>query len=55
MARRGLDGADHNNDGAVSRAEFMAMPYRMFDRLDADGDGVISTAEMQTVRGRGGN
>jgi len=52
-AARGLGEADTDGDGRVTRAEAMAMPFRAFDRLDGDNDGVISAAELQAVRGRG--
>lgn len=52
--RQGMNGADANNDGRVSRAEAMAQPYRGFDRLDSNNDGVISAEEMQALRRFGG-
>jgi Ca2+-binding EF-hand superfamily protein len=53
-AGRGFDGADTNNDGAISRAEFMSRPYRMFDRLDRNHDNVLSESELERVRAMGG-
>jgi hypothetical protein len=50
-------GPDANNDGSVTREEFLARPNAMFDSLDANDDGVLSTAEMAERRGhreRGG-
>ncbi|WP_135210739.1 EF-hand domain-containing protein [Vitreimonas flagellata] len=52
--RQGLGAADTNNDGRVGRDEALAAPYRGFDRLDANNDGVISSQEMQAVRRFGG-
>lgn len=52
--RQGLGAADTNSDGRVSRDEALAAPYRGFDRLDANNDGVISSQEMQAVRRFGG-
>lgn len=49
-----LAAADANNDGAITREEFLARPSQMFDRLDTDRNGVISQAErtaMQEQRG----
>ncbi len=54
MMRQGLGAADTNGDGRVSRDEALAAPYRGFDRLDANNDGVISSQEMQAVRRFGG-
>lgn len=48
-----LAAADANNDGAISREEFLARPNAMFDRLDADRNGVISEAERPQRRERG--
>ncbi|MGQ0532568.1 MAG: hypothetical protein ACT4OF_07740 [Caulobacteraceae bacterium] len=42
----GLNGADENNDGNITREEFLARPTEMFDRLDANDDGVISATEQ---------
>ena len=55
---------DANGDGAVDAAELLAWieaqrearVQRMIERADADGDGVLSEAELQEVfdrRGRG--
>ena len=41
----GLHGADANNDGNITRDEFLARPLQHFDRLDANDDGVVSAAE----------
>ncbi len=46
----GMARADTNNDGKVSRAEFLAQPSRMFERLDTDHNGTISAAEIETAR-----
>lgn len=45
-----VNGGDANNDGRVSRAEVMALPYTSFDQFDADSDGVISVEEIEAVR-----
>lgn len=49
----GLDRADANNDGAITREEFLAGPTERFNRLDANNDGVISQAERPQRPERG--
>lgn len=49
----GLDRADANSDGNITREEFLARPNAMFDRLDANRDGVISAAERPQRPERG--
>lgn len=44
--------ADANNDGAITRDEFLARPLEMFARLDANSDGVISVEERDAAHGR---
>jgi Ca2+-binding EF-hand superfamily protein len=41
-------GMDRNRDGDVSRREFLG-PIADFDRLDADGDGLVSVEEAKEV------
>lgn len=50
QGRNGLDGADANSDGRISRAEMTNMPYRGFDRLDRNHDDVVSAEELQLAR-----
>lgn len=45
--------ADANSDGNITREEFLARPTQMFERLDANNDGVISEAERPQRRERG--
>lgn len=40
-----LANADANSDGNITREEFLARPTQMFDRLDANHDGVIQASE----------
>jgi hypothetical protein len=49
----GLRGADANNDGAITRDEFLARPLAHFERLDGNDDGVISADERPQRRERG--
>ncbi|MEQ1490106.1 MAG: hypothetical protein ABL932_06100 [Terricaulis sp.] len=50
----GFEGPDANNDGNITRDEFLARPIQMFDRLDANHDGVISAAERPQRRAEDG-
>lgn len=43
--RAGFERADANNDGNVTREEFLARPNQMFDRVDANRNGVIEASE----------
>lgn len=45
--------ADANHDGNITRDEFLARPEQMFDRLDKDHNGTISSAELQQIRADG--
>jgi len=49
----GPEDADANNDGAITREEFLARPSEMFARLDANSDGVISADERPQRGDRG--
>ncbi|MCA8885664.1 MAG: hypothetical protein R3C31_07330 [Hyphomonadaceae bacterium] len=49
----GLEGADANHDGNITRDEFLARPVQMFERLDANHDGVISASERPQRPDRG--
>jgi len=40
-----LASLDTNNDGNITRDEFLARPIAAFDRMDSNHDGVISAAE----------
>jgi EF-hand domain pair/EF hand len=40
---------DTNNDGKVSRAEFVNGPTVVFDAADANHDGLLTTAERQAA------
>lgn len=47
-----LTRADANSDGNISRDEFLARPTAMFERLDANDDGVIAASERPQRRER---
>lgn len=42
--------ADTNNDGAVTKAEFMAAATKHFDEMDANKDGKVTKEERQAAR-----
>jgi hypothetical protein len=44
--------ADADNDGVITRAEFMEARLAPLRRLDADGDGTITRAEAEAARAR---
>jgi Ca2+-binding EF-hand superfamily protein len=45
-SRAGLDQYDSNQDGSITRSEFLAYHGRRFASLDNDGDGLVSRAEF---------
>ncbi len=44
---------DSNGDGVVDRSEYIEAAGERFDRLDKDGDGVLSKDEMRAHHGQG--
>ena len=46
---RRFEAMDANKDGKVTREEFKGRPA-LFDRLDADHDGVIAKADLKALR-----
>lgn len=46
-AQNALSELDTNDDGAIGRQEAMAAQVESFHRLDADGNGQISLAELE--------
>ncbi|MEM9496272.1 MAG: hypothetical protein AAGA09_09735, partial [Pseudomonadota bacterium] len=51
-ARGGAPNPDKNTDGVVDRTEFIEAAGDRFDRLDKDGDGVLSEDERKRRHGR---
>lgn len=41
---------DTNNDGKLSKAEFVARSEQIFAKIDANNDGAVTQEEMQTAR-----
>lgn len=55
--RRAKRSADANGDGIVDRTEFLNAAQERFDKMDKDGNGVLSEDEQRRKRGhhrRGG-
>lgn len=42
--------ADANHDRRVTKAEFAASPAPLFERADANRDGVVDKGELETLR-----
>lgn len=42
--------SDTNNDGVISKEEFLARSEKRFNEIDADHDGKISPQEMKAYR-----
>lgn len=51
-ARREARNPDANGDGLVDRVEFQAAADKRFDRMDKNGDGVLSEDERRKKRGK---
>ena len=52
--RREKRNPDKNDDGVVDKTEFLNAAQERFDRLDKDGDGVLSEDERRRKRGHRG-
>ncbi|WDI32132.1 hypothetical protein PUV54_02865 [Hyphococcus flavus] len=52
-ARREARNPDKNDDGVVDRTEFINAAQERFDRMDKDGDGVLSEDERRRRGHRG--
>ena len=53
-AKRAERNPDKNDDGVIDRTEFINAAQDRFDRLDRDGDGVLSEDERPGKKGRRG-
>lgn len=45
-----MEKADKNNDGVISKSEFMASHEEKFTKMDANGDGNITKEEINTYK-----
>ena len=45
-----MERVDTNNDGQISKAEFMAKHEEAFAKMDADGNGTLSTEELSSAK-----
>ena len=45
-----FDGADANNDGQITRAEFSAARLTRFDKMDRNNDGAVSRADLPRMK-----
>ena len=54
MAKRKIEAQDANGDGMLSAAEMTVPPMqgKMFERLDADGDGAVSLEEVEAAKAK---
>jgi len=48
-AAQDISRADTNHDGKITRAEFIAARSANFDKLDRNGDGVVSQADIGMI------
>ena len=45
-----LAALDTNQDSALSRAEFLVLRQQMFAKIDADGSGAVTKAEIEAAK-----
>jgi hypothetical protein len=46
IAKRIVEALDKNKDGKLSRDEFQPAQFAVFDKVDTDGDGIVSEEEI---------
>lgn len=44
--------ADPDNDGTLTKDEYLALAVRLFDKADLDHDGTLSVQELQSKSGK---
>jgi hypothetical protein len=52
LTRKDFTAADPDNDGTLSKDEFLALVEKRFKAADPDNDGTVSAAEFKTAAGR---
>jgi Ca2+-binding EF-hand superfamily protein len=52
LTHKEFTAADRDNDGTLSKDEFLAAVEKRFKAADPDNDGTVSAAEFKTTAGR---
>jgi len=52
LTHKEFTAADPDNDGTLSKDEYLAVVEKRFKAADPDNDGTVSTAEFKTAAGR---
>lgn len=52
LTQKEFTAADQDNDGTLSKDEYLALVEKRFKAADPDNDGTVSTAELKTTAGR---
>ena len=52
LTHKELAAADPDNDGTLSKDEYLAVVEKRFKAADPDNDGTVSAAELKTAAGR---
>ena len=52
LTQKELTAADPDNDGTLSKDEYLAVVEKRFKAADPDNDGTVSAAEFKTAAGR---
>jgi Ca2+-binding EF-hand superfamily protein len=52
LSRSDLTGADPDNDGTLTKDEYLAFVEKRFKAADPDNDGTVSAAEFKTAAGQ---
>jgi hypothetical protein len=51
VTRREFISADHDHDGTISKAEYLALAKKMFVAADVDHDGTLDVDDLSTQQG----